>query len=184
LTTLQKHLLPAQFSPTGQYSPTQYDLTKAYVLLVHAEVEAFLEDRSRERVKKLEKAWSTKRRRTKGLRRLIQAHDSHHRQPWRPVDWSNDKVNSAIMSYLSLISNNNGIKEKDICQMLFPLGIDYEALDVTWLANMSSFGVARGGFAHSSIKTHQPIDPENELNKVRQLLKGLSRIDRKLSGLG
>ena len=74
LDELRGRLLPPKFSQTGQYSAAQYDMAKAYVLLVHAEVEAFLEDRSREKAKKLEKVWRTKARRTKGLRRLIQAH--------------------------------------------------------------------------------------------------------------
>jgi hypothetical protein len=184
LASLREHFLPQQFSPIGQYTPMQYDLAKAYVLLVHAEFEAFLEDRSRDKARKLEKAWLAKNRRTRGLRRLIQAHDLHSRQPWQPINWAPDRVSSATNFYYGLINNNHGIKEKDVCQICFPLGIGYDAFDVTWLNNMSSFGVARGSFAHGSIKTHQPVDPEGELTKVKQLVKGLAKLDRKISALG
>jgi len=181
---LQEHFLPRQFSPTGQYTLKQYDLAKAYVLLVHAEIEAFLEDRSRDRAMKLGKQWLTKGRHSKGIRRLIHSHNLQVKQPWQPIDWSPGKVDSAINSYISSINNNNGIKEKDVCHMFFPLGIEYKDFDVTWLANMSSYGAARGGFAHSSIKTHQPVDPKNELSKVQGIVKGLAKLDRKINRLG
>lgn len=184
LTTLQDHFLPKQFSMIGQYSPRQYDLAKAYVLLVHAEIEAFLEDRSRERAKKLEKTWLAKARRSKGIRQLIHSHNVHTKQPWQPIDWSPAKVTSAINFYIWSVNNNNGIKEKDICHMFFPLGIEYNNFDATWLANMNSYGTARGRFAHSSIKTHQPVDPKDELNKVKSIVKGLAKLDKKLSRLG
>lgn len=184
LDELRGRLLPPKFSQTGQYSAAQYDMAKAYVLLVHAEVEAFLEDRSREKAKKLEKVWRTKARRTKGLRRLIQAHNIDSRHPWKPIEWSTDRVQKALNFYFGLINTNNGIKELDIFKLFYPLGVGYESLDATWLANMNSFGVVRGSFAHGSIKTHQPVDPQNELNKVKQLVKGLSRLDRKIRDLG
>jgi len=49
LETLEKHFLPAEkdFSLTGNYSKEQHDKTKAYLLLVHAELEAYFEDRAR-----------------------------------------------------------------------------------------------------------------------------------------
>jgi hypothetical protein len=184
LEILREHFLPMQFSPTGQYTQRQYDQAKAYVLFVHAEFEAFIEDRARERARKLERAWTKTGRRSNGIRRFILSHTLHSKQPWQPVDWSLDRVTSAINFYIWSIGNNHGIKEDNVCQMCFPLGIGYEEFDVTWLANMSSFGTARGTFAHSSIKTHQPVDPQNELFKVKRLVKGLAKLDRKISALG
>src|SRR5713101_6781416 len=110
IETLREHFLPKQFSPIGQYTLRQYDLAKAYVLLVHAEIEAFLEDRSREKAMKLGKQWLAKGRRSRGIRRLIHSHDLQIKQPWQPIDWSPGKVDSAINSYISSINNNNGIK--------------------------------------------------------------------------
>jgi hypothetical protein len=184
LEILREHFLPVNFSPIGQYTTRQHDLAKAYVLFVHAEIEAFIEDRARERVKKLERAWSLKGSRSKPIQRLIHSHILHAKQPWQPLDWSPDRVTSAINFYIWSIGNNHGIKEENVCQMCFPLGIGYEQFDVTWLANMSSYGTARGSFAHTSIKTHQPVDPQNELSKVKRLVKGLAKLDRKITALG
>jgi hypothetical protein len=99
------------------------------------------------------------------------------------MDWSADRVSSAMNSYMGSINNNNGIKEKDICHILFPIGVEYRDLNVTWLANMNSFGSDRGSFAHGSIKTHQPVDPGSAFNKVGDVVKGLAKLDRKISRL-
>ena len=44
LSELRKNMLPATFSPTGDYSARQLDRSRGYRMLVHAEIEAFLED--------------------------------------------------------------------------------------------------------------------------------------------
>lgn len=186
LEVLRRHFLPKdnEFSPTGHYTDRQHDLARAYVLLSHAEIEAFLEDISRARADKIKGRWLAKQCRSRSLRRLIQAHNVHGGRPWQPLDWSDDRVASALNFYFGLINQNNGIKEKDVCQLFCPLGIEFEELNNTWLAEMNSFGAARGMFAHSSIKTHQPIDPENELNKVKRLLRGLAKLDRRTMNMG
>jgi hypothetical protein len=183
LATLEKHFLPKISTPPGQYSAREYDLTKAYVLLVHAEIEAYLEDRGKDRVRKLERAWATSGRRSKWIRRLIHTHNQMNKQPWQPVDWSTARVNSAINSYIGSIDANHGIKEKNVCQIMYPIGMEYASLNVTWLANMNSFGTYRGSLAHSSIKTHQPIAPEDAQAKVEEIVKGLAKLDRKIRGL-
>src|ERR1700735_3139275 len=87
LETLREHFLPHKFSPIGQYNQRQYDLAKAYVLFVHAEIEAFIEDRSSDRAKKLERKWTTKNCRSKGVQRLIYSHNLYSKRPWQPIDW-------------------------------------------------------------------------------------------------
>src|SRR3546814_13221 len=44
LRALRDNMLPAKFSPTGDYSARQLDRTRGYRLLAHAEIEAFIED--------------------------------------------------------------------------------------------------------------------------------------------
>ena len=46
IQTLENHFLPTglKFSSTGQYSPLEEDHGRAYVLLVHAEIEAYFEE--------------------------------------------------------------------------------------------------------------------------------------------
>jgi hypothetical protein len=50
LKTLEKHFLPKglKFPSTGQYSKHEEDQGRAYVLLAHAELESYFEDRAEE----------------------------------------------------------------------------------------------------------------------------------------
>lgn len=41
---LKKHLLPNRFSPTGDYTDRQMDRARGYRILVHAEIESYIED--------------------------------------------------------------------------------------------------------------------------------------------
>src|SRR5436190_316520 len=43
---LRGRFLPKNFSPTGDYTDRQLDHARGYRLLVHAEIEAYLEDRA------------------------------------------------------------------------------------------------------------------------------------------
>ncbi len=53
-------------------------------------------------------------------------------------------------------------------------------LDQVWLANMNNFGEERGQIAHSSaIKTKQPPNPADELERVKQIIQELERVDQR-----
>jgi hypothetical protein len=100
-----------------------------------------------------------------------------------PIDKSPDKVQAAVNSYIALVDNNNGVREKDICRMLFPIGIQYNDLNATWLGIMDSFGQIRGSVAHTSIQIQQPLDPLGESKKINHILRGLRKLDTKLTSL-
>lgn len=44
IVLLERHLLPP-LSPTGSYTDADYDRTRSYVALIHAEIESFIETR-------------------------------------------------------------------------------------------------------------------------------------------
>ena len=56
---LRVHLLPFHFSPTGTYSADELDKARAYRLLVHAEIESYLEDSARRIANESLKQWTT-----------------------------------------------------------------------------------------------------------------------------
>src|SRR5437763_1965954 len=57
LRELRMHMLPATFSPTGDYSDRQLDRARGYRLLAHAEIEAFIEDVTFDAAKKSVSGW-------------------------------------------------------------------------------------------------------------------------------
>jgi hypothetical protein len=184
LNTLRAHLLPVQFSPIGQYNDKEHDMARAYLVLVHAEIEAYCEDRSRSIATKAHRRWQNKNRYGRVLVNIMKYHNVSKGQPWKSLDKSATKVNSALNFYLGSVGKNHGVKEENLFKMLYPIGIHAADLDTVWLATMDSFGTRRGAVAHTSVSAQQPIDPATEYNRVmKQILPGLRKLDRKVSRL-
>lgn len=187
LKTLEKHFLPKdlKFSPTGQYSKRDEDQGRAYVLLVHAELESYFEDRAEEVLTSADAYWQAHTKCNKPLKRVLRAHLDSKGKPWSATQATRDAVAAAINFHRNTVNCNNGVQEKNLLQMLFPLGIDYDRFDTAWLATMNSFGSTRGGFAHTShIKTTQAIDLQSQYRTVKDsILPELKKLDRRINKL-
>jgi hypothetical protein len=180
---LKLHYLPEQFNPIGKYSRREYDLARAYVVLAHAELEAYIEDRATEIAQRAENNWQTKRRHSHVIRKICASHNMRANQPWMLFTKDHMRITSALQGYKALVGSNHGIKEANLLRLLFPLGIQYQSIDSTLLNDLDTFGSFRGGIAHSSIKTQQPIDIEGQYKKVEVIIKRLKALDRKISNL-
>lgn len=188
LGELRRRLLPKEFSPTGAYNMQQYDKVRAYRLLVHAEVESYLEDRARDVATSAYNKWLRDHRPRSVLISLLAFHlqqEGLSAQKLREVlggsrRHTDDSVKSANQSYNKMLSDNNGIKEENVLRILLPLGIEAGDLDSAWLTTIHDFGRKRGETAHTSIRTQQPPDPESELRIVSEIVGGLRKIDQKL----
>jgi len=141
-----------------------------------------IEDRAKEVVHRAEANWKKANRHSQIIRRLF-GFQNRRDSPWKPFNKEPIQIRAALKSFLALDDNNHGIKEDNVCRLLFPIGIEYKQLDVVWLTNLESFGALRGSLAHSSIKTLQPIEPKAEFDKVANIMKGLRILDRKISRL-
>ena len=53
-------------------------------------------------------------------------------------------------------------------------------LDPTWIINLDEFGKLRGDVAHQSNKTTGRLNPEDEYQRVSQIIQGLRALDQKL----
>lgn len=67
------------------------------------------------------------------------------------LDSYSDRINSNILQLKSIISSNNGIKEKDILKIILPLSFPVSTLDQTWLNTINSFGSMRGELIHRNL---------------------------------
>lgn len=181
---MRTHLLPPTFSPIGHYSAREYDLARAYVVLAHAEIEAYCEDRGRGVAARAQHLWQKKNRYGRTLVQIMKFHNISKRQPWKAIDKSPARVKAALNSYLNSVKQNHGIKEENLFNIFFPIGIEATDLDTVWLATMDSFGTARGAVAHTSVSTQQPVDPATEYNRImNDILPGLRKLDRKIKRL-
>lgn len=187
---LGQHLLP-DFSPTGTYTARQLDRVRGYRLLVHAEFEAFLEDRVRQVANDVLSKWSTDKKLRPCLMSLVSFYLRQevvsHKQLKDEYAGAKKRIDDALkeanQTFNKAVTQNNGVRERDILRLLFPVGLKNTEIDGLWLSTIDSFGANRGEVAHTSIKTHQPLDPKNEFETVKRILEGLKDIDSVLTKL-
>lgn len=188
---IESRFLPA-INPVGNYSDVDYDRTRAYLLLCHAEIEACVEDLAGETLGKSVTRWSADNRARKALISLVAYHDpgfpaapaSLTTPPQKPPPNLKGRVGMAERTHRHRIQTNNGVKERDLLQLLLPVGVLESDLDPTWLLTMNSFGTQRGLLAHAAAHgVAQPPDPRGAQNTVKAVLDGLEKVDDLLSKL-
>lgn len=166
------------------YNDQELDSTRAYIVLAHAEIEAFCEDIVRRKAKTAKGAFDRGRGVTPVLRKIVSYYVGKNLRPWSDVQTpSPDIVERASQSHLSTIQQNHGIRPSNLEKLLYPIGVVETRMDTTWLAMMDSFGTKRGGVAHSTVRAVTSPDPLTELTTVEHLLHGLLRLDRLLGKL-
>jgi hypothetical protein len=146
--------------PTGIYTAAEYDRMSAFRLLVHAEIERFIELLVED-----------------ALSRFLAKLES-----WKKIGCNSLLVNSLI-SHMEKelrkeVRSNHGVKSKNILALLKPLGLSGTHLDNFWLQTMDAYGEIRGRHAHNSRRTTQPIDPRTEQDLIyMQILPALMRLE-------
>jgi hypothetical protein len=193
LQELRVHLLPSAFDPLGSYTAAQFDQTRAYVALVHAEIEDFLEERCLEVADACVSRWLKLQQPTA----VIVALHATCYSGWtdlidnpkfkRPTFEASveARLQASLEQYTQAIGGNNGIKEADIKRLLVPLSVRMSNLDQTWCAAMSSFGMVRGQIAHkTSVGATHTADPKDMRRTVwKDLVPGLRKLDLVLTSL-
>lgn len=197
LIKLRKSLLPEEFDPTGNYPPEIFTRAFAFQVMIHAEIESYIEDRVREAAQEATRYWDKYGQANRTVLGLIAFSDKTMErppesltpeQPSQKKDWPNKldlskKIASATRVFYSAIENNHGVKEKNLLRLLLPIGIEVDSLDQVWIADMNSFSNDRGEFAHNSAtkyRAKQEIDPESVLKKAESLLLGLRILDAEI----
>ena len=183
---LRRHLLPNKFNSTGDYTDRQFDRTRAFRLLAHAEIESYLEDVVLDTANEAFLAWRDHGVTTVPLvamvayveKNLGMVPDRHTSE--RETDLG-VRVKDSLTAFNGYTrARNHGIREKHILRLLLPVGITLKDIDPTWLATTDSFGSNRGDAAHRSKQVYSPPDPKSEYDIVTQIIEGLSDIDEKL----
>jgi hypothetical protein len=191
LRELRTHMLPGNFSPTGDYSDRQLDRARGYRLLVHAEIEAFIEDVTFEAATKGVSEWTHTQKVSDSLFCLMVNY--HHGfkvggidddPPFLPTSRPKAKeemkevVDVAIKQYRKIQDDNHGVREENLLRLILPVGVRKDDLDALWITNLNEFGKRRGDVAHKAVKAQQQIDPRNELQVVDALVVGLKKLDQ------
>lgn len=191
ITDLRNYLLPAKFDPTGTYPARAHERARAFRILVHAEFEAFIEDRVSETLDSRYADWKADRKVSRCLLSLLAYHEGTQTRN-EPTSILNppqkasplleermEKAKNALRYYAK--GQNHGVKETNLLRLLMPLGIEAHEFDLTWLASINSWATQRGEYAHQSgTKLQALLDPQDELRTARLLQKGFKDLDRAL----
>jgi|ERR1700674_244880 len=180
---LVKRFLPKRL--TGPFSDRQHDLARGFRLLAHAEIEAYLEDRSRDVARAAVRQFKVDGKPRPVVWSLVsfqlvkgELTENHLRDHYGgTVDHLESVVTKAYNSYEYVLLQNHGIRETNVLKMLLPIGFARTEIDTTWLSTMDSFGTNRGETAHTSYKPTQLVDPATEKSTVDAILKGLAVLD-------
>jgi hypothetical protein len=199
LEKLRMHLLPAEFEQIEICDERTQIQTLAYLVLAHAEIEAYLEDRAWETALNSYQVWREQGKANRILLSIIAFSGCHLEPPPKTLTpqkgskkWKEEKLDldrklqKAINAFHHVIRENHGLKEINILALLLPIGIQCEVLDSTWIATMNTFGEKRGQVAHTSglsYRTQQPPDPKTEFDRISQILEGLKTIDLLINSL-
>lgn len=157
---------------------------KAFVLLAHAALEAYIEDVS------LEAAKHARKRFKKGAvcRSLIalvascvsfEVREKTRKSVIEDLATDLDKFSDESVNWLTrLAHSNNGIRRENQKSLFLPIGVDPEKVDVTTYAALDAFGVMRGEYAHKFQVVSVQTTPREIKSKVEGLVFGLAEYDR------
>jgi len=178
IKTLNK-MLPT-INVDGKYTIQQQIAIKAYRLLCHAEVEAYIEDIADQCIQSVYLKWQSSKKSSSVLIHLFAMEGwSVEKKATKNTD---TRLGMLISIYRQRIKDNNGIKEKNIQALFLPLGVDLDPIN-TLIIDLDTFGSARGAIAHTAMKTHSILDPGVEQVRVAQIISGLEVLDSQVKVL-
>lgn len=203
IDALRRCLLPTEFDATGTYEDQDAVRirTLSFVVLSHAEIEAYFENRIVEIAKAAWQSWKN----TGHLSRVACAllafcgremsappESLSPPKPAKEKEWLKqleigERLNLMVQAFIHAVTkHNHGIREKNLLSMLLPIGVYHDNLDATFVADIDSFARRRGEAAHSSSsrnQVQQEVDPKTEQDRVLDLVRSLERLDEDLDHL-
>jgi hypothetical protein len=190
-------------------SKSELDRALAYRVLMHAEIEQYLEDLVRYSVMSARRLYSIDGMLGCIARNAI-VHYQASRYLNRDADALVDVCDTAILAKMpqvldetkdglerAILKNNHGVKKTDVRLLMGVLGIGESEIDPTLLTALNDFGTQRGDAAHLGVREIQRRynngsspggaprirrlpSPSDEVAAVDAVLKLLPSLDRKI----
>lgn len=175
--------------PVDSLPEDKQDMLRAFKLLIHAEIEDYIETVTIDVISKCKAAWIQTYKLNPVLLRLmiynLTAYTGNTRDNL-PVD----RITNIIENALREIGSNNGVKEKDLLKMMQQIGVNVMADHNTLSSDLDSYGVGRGLIAHKGVTvittTSNPLIRREEVRRIEQIFEAMWALDAdaiRLSGL-
>ncbi len=163
---------PATFQP-------DLDRLAAYRLLVHAEIEDFLESKAKDNISTIEskmKTGSTWMRQSPELLALaISLKREIPQDDALDLTRYSNFVGEILSSARSAISNNNGVKSQSFVLLSLCAGKTLDEVDGILSASLNSYGKDRGDVAHKSVTHSTSLQaPSAEVGTARTLVSQIA----------
>lgn len=176
----------------GNYTKEELMKCQAFIVFFHAEVENYLEKVARRIMLEARKRWEDHGTLDRVIATLLAFRRKEITQP--PDDPKNTGnksdlatiINDCIRLQEKAISENHGIKRRNVSELLCPLGVLPDDLEEVMLIQLTNTGSKRGEFVHkqNSVSLSKIRDPfADEITDVDNLIKELSKLDQMLETL-
>lgn len=142
---LQDRYLPGHPTALGDYSQAEQDNARACTLLVHAEVEYYLEELAR-----LLASEALARASNDEFDLLTSAllYNADSRSSELAASSAEDAIKGTVGLHGKIIAGNNGMKASDVSKLFKPFYFGDMNLDSELTAALDTFGTRRGEHAH------------------------------------
>lgn len=182
---LRKQLLPVQFDPLGRYPPAIQTRTRAFLVLSHAAIESYLEEEPKRIVRKAEELWKNTGKIVRPIAFLLAHRAQALSSPSGTANYCPEADIATVLppiliEFYTLVRKNNGIKEHNVAELFFRIGIERSAFGTSLLPDLSSLGSDRGEHAHGGSRVVQYLDPEDTWDKVNGVVNDLEQLDAEL----
>lgn len=199
IAEIKGHLLP-EIKEDLSYSKEEIDQLRGFLVLVHAEIEDFVETRILDEITLRKKQWSAEPRVASGVLMGVIAFcgrnwpatvDSATALPntdaprWQFRDM-HCRLAQAVTDINRVIREcNHGVRQQNMLSLLLPIGFSFDEIrDLNLLDDLDQLGRFRGETAHRSARrvTQEP-DPADVQNRVDRVMENLERLDRAIAQL-
>lgn len=159
----------------------KYQITaKAYVLLVHAELEKYFEILSIMIAKDSFLKFDLDNKPTLPLLSLTSTNlyvIKDNKKKDLDIDF-NTRVKGFYTKYIALVKENNGIKAKNVSELFWMLGLSKDKIGDDLLSLLDSYGIKRGAIAHTGkLANKKLLNIKEEEKSVIQLIDEIDKFD-------
>ena len=170
-------VLPAS-SSSGDYSRTEEILLQTYYILVHAEIEEFIEQCISKKINEISRDYKLHGVPHKILLSLVFAFlkEDDAIKSIRKSGSIDNYIDYMNGRYRYLIRENHGIREENLAKLFAPLGIDVRTFFNPYiLGELDAMGAKRGEYAHHGLHLKTMEDPLIAKKKTGVILLELER---------
>ncbi len=161
------------------------ELTKAYLLLVHAEIEKYFEVLS---VSILYYSFMDYEKNNIVKSPLLSASSVNLYSVVRPDDYDDPKhkedmllkkrIANVLQKYIQLANSNNGIRAKNVFDLLWTLGFSKDDVGEVLLMQLDAFGQKRGAIAHTDNNINKNVlNIAIEKKSIKDIINEIEKFD-------